>query len=76
LAGMMDVYKSKHILEEEDVVLNSSTDLFYYYRQTLEVFSEYSRSKPFVALSEVFAKWLRHYADLLISKLPKYFSIF
>lgn len=68
---MLEEYKVQNILNETDVVLVSSTNLFYYYRQTIEVFSEYSRQMPFVALSAVFAKWLRSYADLLISKLPK-----
>ncbi len=71
LAAMMEEYKAKSILDETDMVLGSSTSLFYYYRQTLQVFSEYSRQMPFVALSLVFGKWLRVYAELLISKLPK-----
>ena len=68
---MLEEYKTKNVLDETDVVLVSSTNLFYYYRQTLEVFSEYSRRMPFVALTAVFGKWLLNYADLLISKLPK-----
>ena len=68
---MMDGYRSKNILEEEDSVLNSSTEIFYYYRQTLEVFSEYSKKEPLVELSKLFGKWLRSYSDLLMAKLPK-----
>lgn len=70
---MVEAYKAKNVVDEEDTVLNSSTNLFYYYRQTLEVFSAYSRGVPFVALSSVFAKWLKIYAELIISKLPRWF---
>ncbi len=70
---MMDSYRTRVINEEEDSVLSSSTDLFYYYRQTLGNFSQFSKSKAFVDLSKLFGKWLKLYADMLIGFIPRYF---
>lgn len=44
-------------------VLPSSTELFYFYRQTLEQCARLSNRGPFKDLCAVFAKYLRAYAD-------------
>lgn len=43
-------------------VLPSSTELFYFYGQTLEGCAMLSTGKPLFDLCEVFRKWLRVYA--------------
>lgn len=45
-----------------NVVLPSSTELFYVYGQTLEGCATLSAGKPLFDLLEVFKKWLRVYA--------------
>ncbi|TPX58681.1 hypothetical protein PhCBS80983_g02968 [Powellomyces hirtus] len=71
LGTIMDQYRARPILQEDEAVLSSSTDLFYLYRQTLVQCAKFSTKKPFLDLVRLFAKWLKQYADLLSSKLPK-----
>ncbi|TPX70634.1 hypothetical protein SpCBS45565_g01703 [Spizellomyces sp. 'palustris'] len=71
LGDIMEQYRARPVLQEEDAVLSSSTDLFYLYRQTLVQCAKLSTNKPFLDLVRLFAKWLKQYADLLSSKLPK-----
>lgn len=56
---------------EEETVLPSSTDLFYFYRQTLVRFAQLSTGKPFLDMCKIFGKWLKVYAEFLLSKIPK-----
>ncbi|AAW40845.2 hypothetical protein CNBA3220 [Cryptococcus deneoformans B-3501A] len=55
------------IQEETDApaptILPSSTELFYFYGQQLEQCEKYSKGETMKKLSQVFAKWLRIYAD-------------
>lgn len=44
-------------------VLPSSTELFYFYRETLERCAKLSTKQPFLDLCTVYKKWLRVYAD-------------
>ncbi|WVQ99621.1 hypothetical protein IAU59_006758 [Kwoniella sp. CBS 9459] len=44
-------------------VLPSSTELFYFYGQTLEQCEKYTKGEPMRKLSRVFAKWLKIYSD-------------
>lgn len=44
-------------------VLPSSTELFYFYRQTLEQCARLSNREPLRDLDEVYRKWLRIYAE-------------
>ncbi|WVQ67566.1 uncharacterized protein L199_005767 [Kwoniella botswanensis] len=44
-------------------VLPSSTELFYFYGQTLEQCEKYTKGEPMRKLSKVFAKWLKIYSD-------------
>ncbi|PWZ02161.1 hypothetical protein BCV70DRAFT_198444 [Testicularia cyperi] len=44
-------------------VLPSSTEMFYFYRQTLEQCARLSNREPFRDLCEVYKKWLRVYAE-------------
>lgn len=54
-------------------VLPSSTELFYFYRQTLEQCARLSNRGPFKDLCAVFAKYLRAYADeVLRAGLTRY----
>ena len=48
--------------QTSNVVLPSSTELFYVYGQTLEGCATLSTGKPLFDLLEVFKKWLRVYA--------------
>ncbi len=75
---MLDKYKSQPLLSdtpqnnsEEETVLPSSTDLFYFYRQLLVRFAQLSTGKPFLDLSKMFGRGLRMYSDFLMSQLPK-----
>ena len=43
-------------------VLPSSTELFYFYGQTLEQCGKYTTGEPMKSLSKVFGKWLKVYA--------------
>ncbi|KAI8613557.1 Vps53-like protein [Chytriomyces sp. MP71] len=71
LSSMMEGYKLSSEAEEEEAVLVSSTDLFLFYRQTLVQCSKLSTNKPFLDLCKLFSKWLKAYADVLATKLPK-----
>lgn len=54
-------------------VLPSSTELFYFYRQTLEQCARLSNKAPLRDLYEVYRKWLRVYAeDVLRSALVRH----
>ncbi|KAJ3056157.1 Vacuolar protein sorting-associated protein 53 [Rhizophlyctis rosea] len=70
LSDLLETYRSRPTATEEESVLASSTDLFYSYRQTLGAFAKLSTKKPFLDLCILFGKWLRNYADMLLSKLP------
>ncbi|KAJ1541108.1 Vacuolar protein sorting-associated protein 53, partial [Cladochytrium tenue] len=70
ISVMMDAYRQSTVMQEDDYVLQSSTDLFLFYRQTLVQCSKLSTNKPFLDLCRLFGKWLRVYADVLTSKLP------
>jgi len=48
---------------QHHTVLPSSTELFFYYRQTLENFSRLSNGESFAKLCSVFRKWLTVYAE-------------
>ena len=69
--------KSRTSLEENtsenpSVVLPSSTELFYFYGQTLEQCSKLFTGKPLFDLSTLFRKWLRLYAeDVLTASLKR-----
>ncbi|WWC62062.1 uncharacterized protein I303_104651 [Kwoniella dejecticola CBS 10117] len=45
------------------IILPSSTELFYFYGQTLEQCEKYTKGEPMRKLSKVFAKWLKVYSD-------------
>ena len=69
---MFHGYHDKKIKDEDDTIVSSSTDLFYFYRQTLQNFSQFSNRKSLLELGKLFGKWLKAFADLLSLKLPKY----
>jgi hypothetical protein len=55
------------MLEETDenptpTVLPSSTELFYFYGQTMEQCGKYTTGEPLKKLGKVFAKWLKVYS--------------
>lgn len=53
-------------------ILPSSTELFYFYGQTLEQCGKYTTGEPMKRLSKVFAKWLKVYSDeVLLSSMKK-----
>ncbi|KAF8638746.1 hypothetical protein AX17_001987 [Amanita inopinata Kibby_2008] len=54
------------------VVLPSSTDLFYFYRQSLEQCAKYSTGQAFYDLCSLHKKWLKIYAeDVLAASLKR-----
>jgi hypothetical protein len=69
---MLENYKSQPVQYDDESVLQSATDLFYYYRQAFTNFAGFSTGKPFLDLCRLFGKWLKFYADFLNQKLPKY----
>ena len=62
----LDTSHSRAASEDGDggvvMVLPSSTELFYFYGQTLEACAILSTGKPLYDLFEVFKKWLKIYA--------------
>ncbi|WWD17223.1 hypothetical protein CI109_101661 [Kwoniella shandongensis] len=53
-------------------VLPSSTELFYFYGQTLEQCGKYTTGEPMRKLAKVFAKWLKIYSDeVLLASLKR-----
>ena len=84
LTGMLAPHRGKNSRSSLDgtssqdvsttgVVLPSSTELFYFYGQTLEQCSKLFTSKPLLDLSILHRKWLRIYAeDVLLASLKKY----
>ncbi|WRT66449.1 uncharacterized protein IL334_003407 [Kwoniella shivajii] len=53
-------------------VLPSSTELFYFYGQTLEQCDKYTKGEPMRKLGKVFGKWLKIYSDdVLLAGLKK-----
>ena len=45
-------------------VLPSSTELFYFYGQTLEQCGKYTTGEPMKKLARVFGKWLKVYSSM------------
>ncbi|KAA1472828.1 hypothetical protein DENSPDRAFT_865843 [Dentipellis sp. KUC8613] len=77
----LDTAHSRTVSEDNDAppptVLPSSTELFYFYGQTLDGCSMLSTGKPLFDLLEVFKKWLRVYAEEVMAsslKRPAYAS--
>ena len=68
----LDTAQSTTASEDGDAptasVLPSSTELFYFYGQTLEGCAKLSTGKPLFDLCEVFRKWLRVYAGASSAK--------
>ena len=76
---MISTYRTETIPDDDNSssVLQSSTELFIYYKETLVNCSTLSTRKPFYDLCVMFAKWLRIYAnEVLIGRLPKFVSMF
>ncbi|KAK9760571.1 Vacuolar protein sorting-associated protein 53 [Basidiobolus ranarum] len=75
LNEMFNNFRSKELEADTDPsisVFSSSTDLLYFYRETLAQCSKLSNRKPLFDLSKVFAKWLDIYGkEILLDKLPK-----
>lgn len=64
-AGSFEAQVAHHA-EEPMKVLLSSTELFWFYRQTLERCAQLGEHAPFRELAALFARWLRRYvADVL-----------
>ncbi|CAG8439263.1 11268_t:CDS:10 [Acaulospora colombiana] len=77
LSEMVNSYRTESVPDDESStsVLQSSTDLFYYYREALSNCAKLSTKKPFFGLCNVFAKWLRVYAnEVLTGRLPNNLS--
>ncbi|ODQ52399.1 hypothetical protein SAICODRAFT_19960 [Saitoella complicata NRRL Y-17804] len=70
LADMIQVYRNQPIAlpdhDDQQAVLQSSADLFTYYRQTLAQCAKLSDGAPLLDLSRLFSKWLRAYGDQVL----------
>ena len=51
-------------------VLSSSTDLFFFYKESLKRCSKISTRKPLLDLAKLFGKYLHNYSEILTAKLP------
>ncbi|KAI8584232.1 hypothetical protein K450DRAFT_218778 [Umbelopsis ramanniana AG] len=75
LAGMIEEYKTSDLnleLDATTVVLPSSTDLFYFYRETLVQSARLSTGKAFFDLCNLFGKHLDNYCtNVLLGNLPR-----
>ncbi|ORX65032.1 hypothetical protein K493DRAFT_232156 [Basidiobolus meristosporus CBS 931.73] len=75
LSEMFGNFRNKESEADTDpsiTVFSSSTDLLYFYRETLSQCAKLSNRKPMFDLSKVFAKWLDIYGrEILLDKLPK-----
>lgn len=71
---MISSYRTEPIPDDDNSsVLQSSTELFIYYKETIVNCSKLSTRKPFYDLCNTFAKWLRIYAsDVLIGRIPRF----
>ena len=56
-------------------VLPSSTELFYFYGQTLEQCGKYTTGEAMQKLAKVFAKWLKLYSGECVSSRPGPFQV-
>ncbi|KAI8370671.1 Vps53-like protein [Radiomyces spectabilis] len=69
LKSMIQSYISSDMVADEDgsiVVLPSSTDLFYFYRETLVQCARFSTGKAFWDLCQLFSKHLQNYCDEIL----------
>jgi hypothetical protein len=57
--------------EDNQHVLASSGDLFYFYAQTLEQCAKFTTGRPLYDLFVVFKKWLRIYAGMDTASKPR-----
>ncbi|CAG8483524.1 16677_t:CDS:10 [Rhizophagus irregularis] len=73
IAEMISTYRTEPISDDDNSsVLQSSTELFIYYKETIVNCSKLSIRKPFYDLCITFAKRLRIYAsDVLIGRIPR-----
>ncbi|CAM0142840.1 Vacuolar protein sorting-associated protein 53 [Umbelopsis sp. WA50703] len=75
LSAMIEEYKTSDRqleLDDSTVVLPSSTDLFYFYRETLVQSARLSTGKAFFDLCKLFGKHLDNYcANILLASLPR-----
>ncbi|KAG0146760.1 hypothetical protein CROQUDRAFT_43939 [Cronartium quercuum f. sp. fusiforme G11] len=53
--------------ERPAAVIPSSTELFYFYRQTLERCAALSNRSPFLDLCQIYKKWLKVYSEEILS---------
>lgn len=74
LQEMLEKFRAKQGISEEDNqnnVFSASTDLFYFYRQTMVNLAKMTARKPFLDLSRLFSKYLVLFCDALQAKIPK-----
>lgn len=53
--------------DNPSAVLPSSTELFYFYRETLEKCAKLSNKQPLLDLCNVFKRWLKVYAEEVLA---------
>lgn len=71
LATKFAGYPSDSRVNEDEMVLVSSTDLFLFYRLTLMNCAKLSKKKTFLDLVKMYQKWLDTYMHILVEKFPK-----
>ena len=50
--------------------MSTSTDIFFFYRESLKRCSKISTRKPLLDLSKLFGKYLIKYSEILRDKIP------
>lgn len=64
----IDASSANENSEENNTILPSSAELFYYYRETLERCAALTTKAPFLGLCDVFKRWLRTYAEDVLGR--------
>lgn len=71
IAQLLDGYRNQFLQNEEDSVLPSVVDLFYYLRQSMFFLATLSTGKAFLNYSRMVSRSLKCYAEMLINKYPR-----
>lgn len=72
---LLDGYRNQFLQNDDDSVLPSAVDLFYYFRQSMFFLSNLSTGKPFLNYSRMVSRSLKNYAEMLINKYPRFYSM-
>jgi len=69
---LLDGYRNQFVQKEDELVLPSVVDLFYYFRQSMFFLATLSTGKVFLNYSRMVSRSLKNYAQMLINKYPRF----